>query len=131
MTKRLILLDVAASLAVAAMNGPFSSVRYTGTGTPSRIESGRLWHHVKYPTRIAPLSWPDCVPSYNYSSNTPDSAQRIPGLNLTKAGYRYLTRSGGVRTADLHRYGCRAAVHATRRSFGWWPAPKHSPACPS
>ncbi len=90
---------------IAAMNSPFHSYRYTGKGTPSRGETQALWRYVYFPTRIAPLSGEACVPSYNYRGDTVDPAQRIAGLDLTRPGYRYVTRSGAVALVAVPRAG--------------------------
>ncbi|MGH3657747.1 MAG: hypothetical protein ACRDUA_13920 [Micromonosporaceae bacterium] len=102
---------------VVAMNSPFSSARYIRQGTtPSRGETERLWRHVKYPTRIAPLTGPECVPSYNHSGGRPDPAQRISGLDLSRAGYRYLSRSGVALVSVARASGGRS------RLWGFVPA---------
>jgi hypothetical protein len=79
---------------VTAMNAPFGSMRQIADGS---------WHHVTYGTRIAPLDPAGCTPSYNYSAAGPDPAQRIPGLNLAVAGYRYRSRTGNVALVAVGR----------------------------
>jgi hypothetical protein len=86
---------------VSAMNGPFHSYRYsTATGT---------WHWVRYATRVTVAATPDCVPSYNYrrgaTSDAVDPGRRITGLDLSRAGYRYATRSGQVALVTAPRAG--------------------------
>jgi len=85
---------------VAAINSPFHSYRYDDrTGN---------WRYVHFPTRVAALTGRDCVPSFNYlrtaGGEHPDAAQPIPAdVDLTRPGYRYLTRSGTVALVSLPR----------------------------
>lgn len=76
---------------VGAINAPFRSLR--------RVDG--LWRRITFGTGVNLAATPECVISLNYTrhSSAPDvvdPAQRVPGLDMSKVSYRYVTTDGAV-----------------------------------
>jgi hypothetical protein len=76
---------------VGAINAPFRSLR--------KVDGA--WRRITFGTGVNLAQTPDCVPSLNYTRNasTPDAvdpAQRVPGLDMSKVSFRYVTTDGAV-----------------------------------
>ena len=76
---------------VGAINAPFRSLRQV---------DGK-WRRITFGTGVNLGATPDCVLSLNYTrhENAPDAidpAQRVPGLDMNKVSYRYVTTDGAI-----------------------------------
>ncbi|HEY0451593.1 hypothetical protein [Actinophytocola sp.] len=76
---------------VGAINAPFRSLR--------KVDGA--WRRITFGTGVNLAQTPDCVPSLNYTRNptTPDvidPAQRVPGLDMTRVSFRYVTTDGAI-----------------------------------
>jgi len=83
---------------VGAINAPFRSLRLVDGG----------WRRITFGTGVSLAA--GCVPSLNYvrDPNGPDRvdpAQAVPGLDLTKVSYRYVTTDGAVALVSAPRPG--------------------------
>lgn len=92
---------------VGAINAPFRSLR----------EVDGQWRRITFGTGVNLVQAPECVPSLNYTrhSSAPDvvdPAQRVPGLDLTKVSYRYVTTDGAVALISAPRPGASYGVWA-------------------
>jgi hypothetical protein len=90
---------------VGAINAPFRSLRQV---------DGR-WRRITFGTGVALAAAPECVPSLNYTRHAGapdvvDPAQRVPGLDLTKVSYRYVTTDGAVALVSAPRPGASYGV---------------------
>lgn len=85
---------------VGAINAPFHSLR--------QVDGS--WRRITFGTGVSLAATPDCVPSMNYvrHANAPDAvdpAQRVPGLDMSKVSYRYVTTDGAVALVSAPRPG--------------------------
>lgn len=85
---------------VGAINAPFRSLR--------RVDG--LWRRITFGTGVNLAATPECVPSLNYvrradGPDVVDAAQRVPGLDLSKVSYRYVTTDGAVALVSAPRPG--------------------------
>lgn len=76
---------------VGAINAPFRSLR----------QVDGLWRRITFGTGVNLAATPECVISLNYTRHPSapdvvDPAQRVPGLDLGKVSYRYVTTDGAV-----------------------------------
>lgn len=76
---------------VGAINAPFRSLR--------KVDG--LWRRITFGTGVNLAPTPECVPSLNYTRHSTgpdviDPAQRVPGLDMSKVSYRYVTTDGSV-----------------------------------
>ncbi|MGH3879719.1 MAG: hypothetical protein ACRDSK_22050 [Actinophytocola sp.] len=76
---------------VGAINAPFRSLR--------KVDG--QWRRITFGTGVHLAQTPDCVPSLNYTRNSSapdvvDPAQRVPGLDMAKVSYRYVTTDGSI-----------------------------------
>lgn len=83
---------------VGAINAPFRSLR----------QVDGLWRRITFGTGVHLAA--GCVPSLNYTRVTDgpdrvDPAQAVPGLDLTKVTYRYVTTDGAVALVAAPRPG--------------------------
>ncbi|MCA1655175.1 MAG: hypothetical protein LC635_01615 [Pseudonocardiaceae bacterium] len=90
---------------VGAINAPFRSLRLLDGG----------WRRITFGTGVNLAAAPECVPSLNYvrepaGPDRIDPAQRVPGLDLTKASYRYVTTDGAVALVSAPRPGANYGV---------------------
>jgi hypothetical protein len=88
---------------VGAINAPFHSLRLVDGG----------WRRITFGTGVSLAA--GCVPSLNYvrDPNGPDQvdpAQAVPGLDLTKVSYRYVTTDGAVALVSAPRPGTSYGV---------------------
>ncbi|MFL6125770.1 hypothetical protein [Actinophytocola sp.] len=88
---------------VGAINAPFRSLRLVDGG----------WRRITFGTGVSLAA--GCVPSLNYvrDPNGPDRvdpAQAVPGLDLTKVSYRYVTTDGAVALVSAPRPGAGYGV---------------------
>lgn len=88
---------------VGAINAPFRSLR---------LVDGK-WRRITFGTGVNLAA--GCVPSLNYTrvSDGPDRvdpAQAVPGLDLTKVSYRYVTTDGAVALVSAPRPGASYGV---------------------
>jgi hypothetical protein len=90
------------------MNAPFRSYYRNEAVNPRRP-----WRRVYFAVRIKLVAAPECTPSYNYVRGTPDRVdpeQRVSGLDLSRVGYRYVTKSSAVAMVSATRPGQTAGV---------------------
>lgn len=85
---------------VGAINAPFRSLRQV---------DGK-WRRITFGTGVHLAATPECVPSLNYvrepsGPDRVDDAQRVPGLDMTKVSYRYVTTDGAVALVSAPRPG--------------------------
>jgi hypothetical protein len=85
---------------VGAINAPFRSLR--------KVDGG--WRRITFGTGVNLVQTPECVPSLNYTRNAgaPDAvdpAQRVPGLDMAKVSYRYVTTDGSIALVSAPRPG--------------------------
>lgn len=90
---------------VGAINAPFRSLRQV---------DGR-WRRITFGTGVSLAPAPECVPSLNYTRraggpDVVDPAQRVPGLDLAKVSYRYVTTDGAVALVSAPRPGASYGV---------------------
>jgi len=89
---------------VGAMNAPFQSLRQTNS------HGAVGWRRVTFGTRVQLAASAECSPSLNYTrrsdgSDVVDPAQRVEGLDLRGATYRYVTSDGSVALISAPRSG--------------------------
>ncbi len=76
---------------VGAINAPFRSLR--------KVDGA--WRRITFGTGVNLAQTPDCVLSLNYTRNASapdvvDPAQRVPGLDMSKVSFRYVTTDGSI-----------------------------------
>lgn len=76
---------------VGAINAPFRSLR----------KVAGAWRRITFGTGVNLAQTPECVPSLNYTRTASgpdviDDAQRVPGLDMSKVSYRYVTTDGSI-----------------------------------
>ena len=76
---------------VGAINAPFRSLR--------KVDGA--WRRITFGTGVNLAQTPECVPSLNYTRTASgpdviDDAQRVPGLDMSKVSYRYVTTDGSI-----------------------------------
>ena len=76
---------------VGAINAPFRSLR--------KVDGA--WRRITFGTGVNLAQTPECVPSLNYTRNATapdavDPAQRVPGLDMSKVSFRYVTTDGAI-----------------------------------
>jgi hypothetical protein len=76
---------------VGAINAPFRSLR--------KVDGA--WRRITFGTGVNLAPTPECVPSLNYTRTASgpdviDDAQRVPGLDMSKVSYRYVTTDGSI-----------------------------------
>lgn len=91
---------------VGAINAPFHSVR--------KVDNS--WRRIVFGTGVNLVPVVDCTPSLNYTRNdngpdVVDPAQRMPGLDVARATYRYVTTDGSVALISVPKVGS---------SYGIW-----------
>jgi hypothetical protein len=90
---------------VGAINAPFRSLR--------KVHGG--WRRITFGTGVDLAQTPECVPSLNYtrSAGGPDvvdAAQRVPGLDMSRVSFRYVTTDGAVALISAPRPGASYGV---------------------
>ena len=85
---------------VGAINAPFRSLR----------QVDGLWRRITFGTGVNLAATPECVPAMNYVrvDNGPDrvdTAQLVPGLDMAKVSYRYVTTDGAIALISAPRPG--------------------------
>lgn len=85
---------------VGAINAPFRSLRLVDGA----------WRRITFGTGVHLAQTPECVLSLNYvrDPNGPDrvdAAQAVPGLDMSKVSYRYVTTDGAVALVSAPRPG--------------------------
>lgn len=90
---------------VGAINAPFRSLR----------EVDGRWRRITFGTGVHLAATPDCVLSLNYTRHSAapdvvDPAQRVPGLDMSKVSFRYLTTDGSIALVSAPRPGADHGV---------------------
>ncbi len=85
---------------VGAINAPFRSLRQV---------DGK-WRRITFGTGVNLAVTPECVLSLNYVRDPSgpdriDGTQRVPGLDMTKVSYRYVTTDGAIALVSAPRPG--------------------------